>query len=43
MTATPIVTIEHAVFQVSEDGRTVTIRAVAALKVRVTETSSSAW
>lgn len=38
MTATPIVTIEHAVFQVSEDGRTVTIRAVAALKVRVTET-----
>jgi len=38
MTATPIVTIEHAVFQVSPDGRTVTIRAVAALKVRVTET-----
>ncbi len=38
MTATPTVTIEHAVFQVSADGRTVTIRAVAALKVRVTQT-----
>lgn len=31
------VTVEHAVFQVSADGRTVTIRAVAALRVRVTE------
>lgn len=38
MTATPTLTIEHAVFQVSPDGRTVTIRAVAALKVRVTQT-----
>ncbi len=37
MTATPTLTIEHAVFQVSADGRTVTIRAVCALKVRVTE------
>ncbi len=38
MTATPTLTIEHAVFQVSADGRTITIRAVASLKVRVTET-----
>ena len=38
MTATPTLTIEHAVFQVSPDGRTVTIRAVAALSVRVTQT-----
>lgn len=38
MIATATLTVEHAVFQVSADGRTVTIRAVVALKVRVTET-----
>ena len=38
MTATPTLTVEHAVFQVSADGRSVTIRAVASLKVRVTQT-----
>jgi hypothetical protein len=37
MTATPTLAIEHAVFQVSPDGRTITIRAVAALSVRVTQ------
>jgi hypothetical protein len=38
MAATAILTIEHAVFQVSPDGRTITIRAVASLKLRVTQT-----
>jgi hypothetical protein len=37
MTATATLTIEHAVFQVSPDGRSVTIRAVASLKIRVTQ------
>ncbi len=39
MTAVPTLTIEHAVFQVSPDGKSVTIRAVAALSVRVTQTA----
>jgi hypothetical protein len=38
MTATATLTVEHAVFQVSADGRSVTIRAVVSMKVRVTET-----
>lgn len=37
MTAAATVVVEHAVFQVSADGRTVTVRAVASLRVRLTQ------
>lgn len=38
MTVTPVLAIEHAVFEVKPDGRSVVIRAVAALSVRVSHT-----
>jgi len=39
MTADVSVVVEHAVFQVSPDGRNVTIRAVAAMRVRLTQST----
>ncbi len=38
MTVTPVLAIEHAVFEVKPDGRSITVRAVAALSIRVSHT-----